>query len=383
MTLKDFDDDAIVISGISGKFPKSDNINELIENLFNGKDCVSSDHTRWKFNNARVPARIGTMSQIGKFDNLSFGVHAKQAHFIDPASRMATEITFEAITDAGINPVELRSMKTNVYGATNLGETDKGLFYAKMEQTGHNLMGSSRAMISNRTSFCLDFIGSSCTIDSDCASSGVGIQKAYEDLKCKICDYAIIVSGITILHPQISYHLSNLGLLSPDGMNRSFDEKASGFSRSESIGAIFLQRAKNAKRIYAEIVNILTMYGDNIPRNACLYPTAEFQAEIMKQTLTRCGLKPTDINYIEADGTAVKSMDREELKAIDSIYGENRNPLNPLLIGSIKSNIGHTMNMNVVNSIIKVLIAMETGVIPPNLHYDEPPKDAKCLQDGR
>ncbi|XP_043492367.1 fatty acid synthase-like [Polistes fuscatus] len=383
MKFKDFDDDAVVISGISGKFPNSDSIDELTRNLMNGEDCVSSDHTKWKYNDAKVPARIGKLSQIKKFDNICFGINAKQTHFIEPAARLAMEITFEAITDAGINPVEIRNTKTNIYGTLSLCESDKAVFYEKMEQNGLNLTGVSRAMMSNRISFCMDFIGSSCTFDSTCSSCGVAIQRAYEALKSKICDYAIISSGITILHLQISYHMSELGLLSPDGVNRSFDEKANGFSRSESIGAIFLQRAKNARRIYAEVVNATVMYGENIPRKSCLYPTAKFQAKIMKQTLKHCGLKPSDINYIEADGTAIKSMDREELKAIDLVYGENRSPSNPLLIGSIKSNIGHTLNNNVINSIIKVLIAMETGVIPPNLHYDKPPEDAKCLQDGR
>ncbi|XP_043485866.1 fatty acid synthase-like [Polistes fuscatus] len=103
----------------------------------------------------------------------------------------------------------------------------------------------------------------------------------------------------------------------------------------------------------------------------------------MKQTLKHCGLKPSDVTYIEADGTAIKSMDLEELKAIDVVYGQDRSLSNPLLIGSVKSNIGNAYNNNAINSIIKVLIAMETGVIPPNLHYSEPPEEAQCLRDGR
>ncbi|XP_015185811.1 PREDICTED: fatty acid synthase-like [Polistes dominula] len=383
MTLKDFDDDAVVISGISGRFPDCDNIDELKEKLFNGIDCVSSDHKRWKFYDARVPARLGKMLQLDKFDNLGFGIHSRMSHFIDPVARMATEVAFEAVTDAGINPVELRNTKTNVYGAVTLCESDKVLFYEKIEQSGQNLTGCCRALLSNRISYCLDLIGSSYTADSDSSSSAVAIQKAYEDLKSNSCDYAIIATGITTLHPQTSYHLSNLGLLSPDGVNRSFDEKATGSTRSESIGAIFLQKAKHAKRIYAEVVNAFTFYGDSMSRDTCLFPIGEFQAEIMKQTLTHSGLKPADINYIEADGTAVKSMDLEELKAINLIYGKDRNPSNPLLIGSIKSNVGNTLSANLVNSVIKVLIAMEKEVIPPNLHYNEPPKDVKCLQDGR
>ncbi|XP_014614881.1 PREDICTED: fatty acid synthase-like [Polistes canadensis] len=383
MKLEDLDDNAVVISGISGKFPKSDNINELIKNLMNEEDCLTSDHAKWKLDLDEVPLRVGLIPSIQKFDNVFFGINTKQTNFIEPAARLATESTFEAITDAGINPLQLRGMKTNVYGALTITESDKSLFYEKLEQNGLNLLGSCRAMLSNRISFSMNLIGSSCTIDATCISSSVAIQKAYEALKAENCDYAIITSGMLILHPHTSYHLSELGLLSDDGVNRSFDKKASGFSRSESIGAIFLQRAKHARRIYAEVVNICLSYGKSIPRNHCMFPTAEFQAQLMKKTLKDCGLKPSDVTYIEADGTAIKLMDREELKAIDLVYGKDRSPSKPLLIGSIKSNIGHTINNNTINSIIKVIIAMETGVLPPNLHYDKPPEDAKCLQEGR
>lgn len=112
-----------------------------------------------------------------------------------------------------------------------------------------------------------------------------------------------------------------LGLLSTDWVNKSFHKNASGFSRSESIGTIFLQRAKHAKRVYAEIINLCVGNINAIPRNTCLFPKAEFQASIMKQTLKNSGLKPSDITYIETDGTAIKSMDLEELKVIDHVYG--------------------------------------------------------------
>nr|XP_050849364.1 fatty acid synthase-like isoform X2 [Vespula vulgaris] len=383
MTLENLDDDAVVISGMSGRFPKSGNINELMENLMNGIDCVSADHNRWSIENIKIPSRIGTMKQITKLDNVFFGINAKLINYMDPTVRLTTEVTFEAVIDAGINPTELRDTKTAVFGALTLNESDKALFYEKLEQSGLNLLGCCRAMISNRMSFCMGLVGSSCTMDTACTSSALAITKAYEAIKCGICDEAIVDTGVVILHPQTSYHMYELDLLSADGVNRSFDAKASGFSRSESIGVFFLQKAKNAKRIYAEVVNSTIMFGKANIRNSCYFATAEFQAEMMKQTLKQCGLKPSDVTYIEADGTAIKDVDREELKAIDLVYGQDRSPSNPLLIGSVKSNIGHAICNNTINSVIKVIIAMETGVIPPNLHYDEPPEDAKCLRDGR
>ncbi|XP_035731720.1 fatty acid synthase-like [Vespa mandarinia] len=383
MTIENLDDDAVVISGISGRFPGSDNINELMENLLKGVDCVSANHTRWKINNKKIPSRIGTISEITKLDHVFFGINTKLAQYVEPTARNLFEVTYEAICDAGINPTDIRNTNTAVFGALALSESDKTLFYEKLEQNGQNLLGCCRAMVSNRISFILGLTGTSCTIDSSCTSSALAIIKAYEAIKSGVCENAIIDAGILTLHPQTSYHMYQLGLLSEDGVNRSFDAKASGFTRSESIGVLFLQKAKNAKRIYVEIFNSIMMQSETIMRNNCFFATGEFQAQMMKQTLKQCNLKPSDITYIEADGTAIKEVDREELKAIDLVYAQDRSPSNPLLIGSIKSNIGHALCNNAINSIIKVIIAMETGVIPPNLHYDEPPEDAKCLRDGR
>ncbi|KAI4476144.1 hypothetical protein M0804_013834 [Polistes exclamans] len=387
MKVEGLEENAVVISGVSGKFPKRENINDLRTNLINGEVCVSSDHTRWKLNDfPKIPLRLGTISNLTKFDNYSFGINSIHAKFMTPETKIALEVTFEAIIDAGINPIELRNKKTNVYGVLSLNELESTFLNDKTQCNyfiGHSLLGYCRGLLSNRISFCMGLTGLSCTFDSNSTSSSLAIQKAYEALKADDWDYAIVSGGALSLLPQTSYQFLELGLLSKDGVNKSFDKNASGFSRSESIGTIFLQKAKHAKRVYAEVINICVENTDAIPRNTCLFPTAEFQASIMKQTLKHSSLKPSDITYIEADGTAIKSMDLDELNAIDLVYGQDRCFLNPLLIGSIKSNISYTFNNNAINSIIKVIIAMETGVIPPNLYYSEPPEEAQCLHDGR
>ncbi|XP_043487309.1 fatty acid synthase-like [Polistes fuscatus] len=117
MEVEGLDENAVVISGILGKFPKSDNINDLMANLLNGEDCVSEDNTSWKLgHSSKISSRLGRISNLTKFDNFFFGISAIQAKFLSPEIRMAMEVTFEAIIDAGINPVELRNKKTNVYG---------------------------------------------------------------------------------------------------------------------------------------------------------------------------------------------------------------------------------------------------------------------------
>ncbi|XP_043496387.1 fatty acid synthase-like [Polistes fuscatus] len=316
MNLEGLDDSAVVISGISGKFPKSNNINDLRENLINGEDCVSADHTRFKLGHScNVSSRLGLISNLTKFDNVFFGINAIQAKYLTPEVRIALEVTFEAIIDAGINPVELRNKKTNVYGVLSLYESDSYQQMYKTNLEGYNILGICRGLLANRISFCMGLTGSSCTIDSTNTTGSLAIQKAYDAIKAGDCDYAIVSGGILSLLLQTSYQLYDLGLLSTDGVNRSFDKKASGFSRSDSVGTIFLQRAKNAKRVYAEVVNLSVKYTEAIPRNTCLFPTAESQAQILKQTLKHCGLKPSDVTYIEADSTAIKSMDLEELKS--------------------------------------------------------------------
>ncbi|KAI4478435.1 hypothetical protein M0802_014546 [Mischocyttarus mexicanus] len=277
----------------------------------------------------------------------------------------------------------MRYKTIGIFGASSFSETDKEFLDRKCDLHGFGMLGIARCMLSNRVSFIIDALGPSCTIQSEYIGSAIALRKAFESIKTGDCEAAIVEAGIIGKLPDTSYHFKELELLSPDGINRSFDAKASGFTRSESVGVLILQKAKNAKRIYAEISAINVEYGEHILDNNMMFNTAEFQAQIMQKTLNDCNLKPSDVTYIEADGTAVKNLDREELKAIDLVYGKDRSPSNPLLIGSVKSNIGNTSCTNTINSIIKVLIAMEKDNIPSNLHYDEAPEDAKCLQDGR
>ncbi|XP_046820631.1 fatty acid synthase-like [Vespa crabro] len=376
-------DDAIVISGISGKFPNSKNINELIKNLMNGVDCVTENHSRWSEKYQQIPSRIGIISDITKLDNIFFGISSRLASSMDPVVRILLPCVWEAIADAGLNPFELRGKNIGVFASLSIVESDKIILYEKYEPHGFGMLGSARTMASNRISFFMDVVGPSCTIQSSCNGSAMALKKAIESIQSGECEAAIVDAGILVLFPNISSQLIQLGLLAPDGVNRSFDAKASGYTRSESVGVLFLQKAKDAKRIYAEISAINVLFGECIKEKTVMFNSAEFLAQTMRETLEQNGLKPSDITYIEADGTAIKRVDREELKAIDLVYAQDRNPSNPLLIGSVKSNIGHSSCTNTINSIIKVLIAMEKEVIPPNLHYDEPPEDAKCLRDGR
>ena len=163
---------------------------------------------------------------------------------------------------------------------------------------------------------------------------------------------SFLISASHIVRNLLIYLLRISGLLSPDGLTKSFDNAADGYTRSEGITVLFLQKARDAKRIYAEIKSVRSSYGPTHNRLSVLYPTQESQTNIMKETLKESGISGKDISFVEADGSGIKDADAEEVKAIDQVYNEGRK--SPLLIGSIKSNIGSCSASNPLNSIIKV-----------------------------
>lgn len=150
--------------------------------------------------------------------------------------------------------------------------------------------------------------------------------------------------------------------------------------RAEAISTIFLQKAKVARRVYATVVNIRTNV-DGYKSDGITYPSGEMQNRLMRDVYMECGVNPLDISYIEAHGTGTKIGDPQEVNAVVDLFCEGRSE--PLLIGSVKSNIGHTEAVSGLCSIVKVLIAMETGMIPGNLHYNNPNPEIPALVDGR
>ena len=142
-----------------------------------------------------------------------------------------------------------------------------------------------------------------------------------------------------------------LGILSPDGITKSFDSKANGCARSEAVVSFFLQRARDAKRIYTEIVGVKSSHGPAIER-IVLFPTSKSQEMVIRDTLDECGLSPEEITFVEADGKGIKEIDAQEANALDSVYNKGRN--SPLLIGSVKTNLGNTFQSSTLTSIVKV-----------------------------
>ncbi|XP_024869432.1 fatty acid synthase-like, partial [Temnothorax curvispinosus] len=204
-------EEEIVISGIAGRFPNSDNLKELQENLFNKVDLGSSDHERWN-NTYHMPHRIGKVNNTEKFDSEFFNIPAMEAHTMDSMIRMLLEHTYEAIIDAGVNPKELRGTRTSVFTAITIAETRTNFLFKPSEFAGSSIIGSNVSCMANRISYWLDVIGPSYNLDTACSSSNVAIVKAYELIRSGECDAAIIAGANLCFHPHTHLQFYHLGM---------------------------------------------------------------------------------------------------------------------------------------------------------------------------
>ncbi|XP_011636527.1 fatty acid synthase-like [Pogonomyrmex barbatus] len=371
--------DEIVISGIAGKFPDSDNMNQLRENLFNKVNLVRPDHDRWKIENSNLPRYLGTIKNVKKFDADFFGFPSQEAHVLSPETRMLLERSYEAIIDAGINPKQLRGKNTAVIMGITILETQEKFLYEDLQIGGVNIVGCSTFATANMISCYLDLKGPSYTVDTSCSSSLYAVALGFYCIMSGICEDAIIGTAHLCLHPFLNMQIAGLGVLSFDDYCRPFDIAANGFVRSETVGVIYLQKAKNAKRIYATCSNI-KINNNGYMEEGILFPSTFMLSTLYKEFYNECKISTSCLDYIETHGTATKANDPSEVNAIHNVLCKNRK--SSLMIGSVKSNLGHPEPASGIVQIAKVIIAFETGLIPPNIHYTSPRKDIDALFNG-
>ncbi|XP_053996082.1 fatty acid synthase [Hylaeus anthracinus] len=373
-------DDEIVISGFSGRFPESINIEEFKKNLFEGIDMVTDDPRRWPSGIYGVPTRTGKLKDLSMFDATFFGVHAKQAHLMDPQLRMLLEATYESIVDAGINPNDIRGSKTGVFIGVSSSESEEIWVTDYENANGYALTGCCRAMFPNRISFTFDFTGPSYAIDTACSSSLYGMHQAIAAIRSGECDAAIVGGCNLPLKPTLSLQFHKLNMLSQDGTCKAFDADGKGYVRAEAVGTVFLQKAKDARRVYATVLHSKTNVDGNKVQGIT-YPSGDMQNKLMREIYDEVGINPSEVVYVEAHGTGTKVGDPQEVNSIANLFCKGRK--SPLLIGSVKSNMGHAEPASGICSLAKLLISIQEGVIPGNLHFKSPNTDIPALSDGR
>ncbi|XP_045517124.1 fatty acid synthase-like [Pieris brassicae] len=378
-------DDAVVISGMSGLYPDCRSVKELSDLLYNMVNPISAENPRWEYIHPEVIDNIGKAPDIEHFDAQFFKVHYRQAYSMDSMSRKILEQSYQAIYDAGVNCEYLSGKKVGVYVGNSFSETEKSCVYVNNINGGLGIAGCSKAMFANRISYWLNSKGPSMVVDQACCSSSVALELAYQAIKRGDCESALVGGSVLCLHPHSFIHYGRIMPLTKDGKTRSFDQKGCGCAKSDAINVIFLQKAKDAVRVYAELVYVRSEFtsfveGEEGPRFG-FYRNPKEVVNFMKKFYDDAKVSPKEIEYVEAFGSGMVEADEAELEAIDTVFCEGRTDALP--IGSVMSNIGYSEAACGISSITKVLLGFERGEFAANINLEMPRDDVPAIRDGR
>ncbi|MCY4111922.1 MAG: type I polyketide synthase, partial [Chloroflexi bacterium] len=328
---------------------------------------------------ANPACRFGAfVDDIDRFDASFFRISPVEAELLDPQQRMMLETSWQALEDAGIDPARLIGSRSGVYTGISNDEyrmlvvdssrptEAAGSLYAL---SGTNLNGTS-----GRVSFFLGLMGPAKAVDAACASAMVAVHDAVQDLQFGKADLAIAGGVQAILNGRIYELRADAMMLSPDGQCKTFDASANGYVRGEGCGVVVLKRLSDAEadgdRIWAVIRGSAVNHGGasvglTVPHTPAL-------EQVMATALAEAGVRPSDVDYVEAHGTGTAVGDPIELDAVAAVYGQGRNADRPLLMGSVKTNLGHLESAAGVAGLIKAALVVKRGVIPKHLHFQDP-----------
>lgn len=375
----------IAIIGIGCRFPGLVDGPDSFWSLLTAGRCALGEipADRWSlagFHDARadLPDRSyskwgGFLSDIRGFDAAWFGLSVREAEAMDPQQRLLLQVACEAAYDARLPVAELRRACTGVFiGVSN---TDYGLLQRYRPDIGDIQAGTGTALsiVANRVSNRLDLTGPSMGVDTACSSSLVALDTACRHLSDGSCGMALAGGVNILLDPRMFVTFSRAHMLSPTGRIRAFDASADGFVRGEGVGVVLLRRLEDAlavgDRIYAVIE--ATAINQDGRTGTITEPSRQAQIAMIEAAVARAGITPDDVAYVEAHGTGTPVGDPIEVNAIGHVLG-HRDHNRTLLIGSVKTNIGHLEPAAGIAGLIKAALVLHHGKIPPSLGFERP-----------
>ena len=376
----------IAIIGFGCRVPGADNPAALWGLMRDGVDAISKvpsdrfDIDSIYDSDPAIPGRIATryggfIHDVDQFDCGFFGISPREAQGMDPQQRLLLEVSWEALEHAGQAPDRLERSPTGVYMA--VCSSDYAYLQIKSGDAAlldaHFTSGIAHSIFTGRISYVLGLQGPSVTIDTACSSSLVATHLACNALRNGECRMALAGGVNLILAPDLFIALSRARMLAPDGRCKTFDAAADGFSRGEGCGVVVLKRLSDAQADGDRILALIrgSAVNQDGPSGSITAPNGPAQESVIREALRRAGVGPADVGFVEAHGTGTQLGDPLEINALGAVFAE-RDRSKPLIIGSVKTNIGHLEAAAGVVGLIKVVLALQHRTIPPALHFNTP-----------
>ncbi|MBD2506581.1 SDR family NAD(P)-dependent oxidoreductase [Nostoc muscorum FACHB-395] len=378
----------IAIIGMNCRFPGgADYPEKFWELLHNGVDTITEvPADRWdvdEYYNAnpntlgKIYTRYGGfIKQVDQFDPHFFGLSPLEAASMDPQHRLLLEVGWEAVENAGQSPEELNGSQTGVFMGLFMEDYSRFNLYSGDHNRidAYSSLGNARSIAIGRLAYVLGLQGPVMQLDTACSSSLLAVHLACQSLRSGECNMALAGGVNLILAPEASIGLSRMRALAPDGRCKTFDAKADGYVRGEGCGIVVLKRLSDA---IANNDNILAVVrGSAVNHDGAssglTVPNGLAQEKLINQALTNAKVAPEQISYVETHGTGTSLGDPIEVRALGSVLCQGRSPEQPLLIGSVKTQLGHLESAAGVASLMKVVLALQNAEIPPHLHLQQP-----------
>ncbi|MEU6310055.1 type I polyketide synthase [Streptomyces sp. NPDC047014] len=361
----------VAVVGISCRLPGAPGPDALLRLLREGRDAVTTTPRERPY----APRRGGFLESVDTFDAAFFGISPREAAAMDPQQRLTLELGWEALEDAGIVPGRLQGSRTGVFVgaiADDYATLVRGIGEAAV--TPETTTGLSRALIANRVSYALGLRGPSFTVDSGQSSSLVAVHLAAESLRRGECSVALAGGVNLILAEDSTLAVERFGALSPDGRCYTFDARANGYVRGEGGGLVVLKPLADAVADGDDIYCVLagSAVNNDGGGDGLTVPERGAQEAVLTAAYARAGIAPDEVAYVELHGTGTPTGDPVEAAAVGAVLGAGRPAGRPLLVGSVKTNIGHLEGAAGIAGFLKGVLATRHREIPASLHHETP-----------
>ncbi|TDZ97074.1 type I polyketide synthase [Mycobacteroides salmoniphilum] len=379
-------DEPIAIVAVSCRFPGAPDPEAFWDLLSGGVDAIREvpedryDIDEFYDPDPEVAGKTytrfgGFLDGIDGFDPEFFGISPREAVWIEPQQRLMLETVWEGLERAGYSPAALRGSRTGIFAGVGANEYAHLLSSESLDKIEpYFITGNALNAISGRVAFALGFEGPAVAVDTACSSALVAVHQAVQALHSGDCDLAVAGGVNVLLSPVTVIAASRARMLSPVGRCKTFDASADGYVRSEGCGILVLKRLSDAQRDEDRILAVIpgSAVNQDGASSGLTVPNGGAQQRLIGAVLDRAGLVGGDVDYLEAHGTGTPLGDPIEVQAAAAAYGGSRDADRPLLMGSVKSNIGHTESASGAAGLIKVVLSLQNGVLPQSLHFDKP-----------